>query len=259
MNTVTSADGTPIAVEVAGSGPAVVLVGGAFNDRTTVAGLAAALQDSFTTVVYDRRGRGDSGDTPPYAVQREVEDLRAVTGSVDGPVALLGHSSGAILVLEAALAGVPARRLVAYEPPWLSAPGVTDPIGPDELSALVQRGDRDGAVEAWMTRVIGLPPGAVAGMRESPAWGWFTGLAHTLPYDMAVTGGHEVPAARLAAIDVPTLVVDGGNSPAEMRGAAAGAAAAIPGARYETVAGEDHAILQRPAAFVPLLREFLLG
>lgn len=234
-----------------------MLVGGAFNDRATVGGLAAALSGAFTTVVYDRRGRGDSGDTAPYAVEREIEDLRAVVDAAGGPVSLFGHSSGACLVLEAVAAGVPAERAVAYEPPWMAAAGVTEPIGPDELAAFVGRGDRDGAVDAWMTRVIGLPPGAVAGMRESPAWGWLTGMAHTLPYDMRVTGGTEVPAARLAAIGAPVLVVDGGTSPPEMRAAAAAAAAAIPGARHETVPGEDHAILQRPAALVPLLREFL--
>lgn len=255
MQKVTSADGTSIAVETRGSGPAVVLVGGAFNDRTTVAALAEELAGGFTAITYDRRGRGDSGNALPWSREREFEDLRAVAGEAGG-AALVGHSSGAILVLEAVAAGLPTRRLVAYEPPWKGVPGVPFP-DPAELSALVAAGDRGGAVEAFMTGAAGVPPEAVAGMRQSPDWAWFEAFAHTLPYDVAITGAPSVPAERLARISVPTLVVDGGDSPADMRSAAAGAAAAIPGARYETLAGEDHAILQRPAALVPLLREFL--
>jgi pimeloyl-ACP methyl ester carboxylesterase len=256
---VISADGTSIVTETAGSGPAVVLVGGAFNDRTTVAALAEALAPEFTTIRYDRRGRGDSGDTAPWAPEREFEDLAAVIAGAGGPAAVVGHSSGAVLAMLAVAAGVPVTRLVAYEPPWTvpaGRRGSTDLAG--RISAAVAAGRPGDAAALFLAEAAGVPAPVIEQMRGSDEWGWFERFAGSLPYDVRLSDQvHGVPAAELGRIAVPTLVVDGADSSPEMRAAAAGAAAAVPGARYETLPGEDHGILRRPAALVPLLRDFL--
>jgi pimeloyl-ACP methyl ester carboxylesterase len=259
MQTITSADGTPLAVESEGTGPAVVLIGGAFNDRSTVAGLAAALAPYFTTHRYDRRGRGDSGDTPPYAVEREVEDLAAVIEHAGGHAHVFGHSSGAVLALEAAARGVAIDRVVAYEPPYVvgdrEAPGA-DLL--DRLRALLAAGRRGDAAALFLTESVGLPPFVVDGMRGSAEWAWMEAFADSLPADVALCGpGQALPTTRLAAVGVPTLVLDGGESPAWMRSAARAVAAAVPGAAGETVPGEDHGVLHHPEALVPVLRRFL--
>ena len=279
MQTITSADGTPLAVTSAGTGPAVILVGGAFNDRSTVAGLAAALAPSFTVLRYDRRGRGDSGDTPPVAgaasaagavgglgaagvvgaVEREVEDLAAVIAHAGGTAHVFGHSSGAVLALEAAARGVPVDRLVAYEPPYVvgdrSAPAADLP---DRLGELLAAGRRDDAVALFLTESAGVPGFVVDGMRDAPEWAFLTALAPSLPYDVALfPPGQGLPAERLGAVRVQTLVLDGGESPAWMRAAAAAVAAAVPGAVAETLPGQDHGVLHQPEALVPVLRRFL--
>ena len=264
MQTITSADGTPLVVTSAGTGPAVILVGGAFNDRSTVAGLAAALAPSFTVLRYDRRGRGDSGDTRPVAgaagaVEREVEDLAAVIAHAGGTAHVFGHSSGAVLALEAAARGVPIDRLVAYEPPYVvgdrSAPAADLP---DRLGELLAAGRRDDAVALFLTESAGVPGFVVDGMRDSPEWAFLAALAPSLPYDVALfPPGQGLPAERLGAVRVPTLVLDGGESPAWMRAAAAAVAAAVPGAVAETLPGQDHGVLHQPEALVPVLRRFL--
>lgn len=259
QTTTTSADGTPLAVSAAGTGPAVVLVGGAFNDRSTVAGLAAALAPWFTVLRYDRRGRGESGDTPPAAVERELEDLAAVLAHAGGRAHVVGHSSGAVLALEAAARGVAIDRLVAYEPPYVVGdrePVPTDLL--DRLRALVAAGRRSDAVALFLTESAAVPGFAVEGMRGSPEWSWMEALAPSLPYDVALfPPGQGLPVERLGRVRVPTLVLDGGASPAWLRGAAAAVAAAVPGAVARTVPGEDHGVLHRPEALVPVLRDFL--
>jgi pimeloyl-ACP methyl ester carboxylesterase len=253
---VSSADGTSIAVERAGEGPPVILIGGAFNDRSTVAGLAAVLAPEFTAVTYDRRGRGDSGDTPPYAVEREIDDLAAVISYAGGPAGVFGHSSGAVLALEAAASGLDITQIAAYEPSYV-VEGTRPRPGDDlvgRLEALLGQGDRDGAVVLFQTEVVGLPAEMIEGMRGSPMWGWFTGLAHTLPYDVTLCGpGMRLPASRLAAITVPVLAIGGGASPPWLPTAAQAVADAVPGGRYVTLDGQDHGVLQQPGALRPLL------
>jgi pimeloyl-ACP methyl ester carboxylesterase len=258
FETVSSADGIPIAVQRNGSGPPVILIGGAFNDRSTVAGLAAVLADGFTAVTYDRRGRGDSGDAASYAPEREIDDLAAVIGHAGGPAEVFGHSSGAILALEAAARGLDISKVAAYEPTYViegTRPRPGDDLA-DRLQGLLDRGDRDGAVALFQTEVVGLPAEMIEGMRGSPMWGWFTGLAHTLPYDVTLTGpGMRLPAGRLAAITVPVLAIGGGASPPWLPAAARAVAEAIPGGRYVTLDGQDHGVLQQPGA----LRDLLTG
>ncbi|MBW8484903.1 alpha/beta fold hydrolase [Actinomadura parmotrematis] len=259
--TVTSADGTTIAVETAGDGTPVVLIGGAFNDRSTVAGLAAALAPHVAAVTYDRRGRGGSDDKDPagFRVEREVEDLAAVLAHVGGSAGVFGHSSGALLALEGVLSGLPISRLAMYEPPVI-VPG-TRPAPPagalERLRALTEAGDRDAAAALFLTEQVGVPAEVVEGMKSGPAWGFMSGQAHTLGYDVAVSARNADPRdARLAAIGVPVLVQNGGAGEAWMAEGAAALAASVPGARHEVLPGEDHAVLQRPENLAPSLAAF---
>ncbi len=270
FTTVTSADGTPIAVERTGDGRPVILIGGAFNDRSTVAGLAAVLAPDVTAFAYDRRGRGDSGDRTDsgdradsgdnLAVERELEDLAAVIKHAGGSAAVFGHSSGGVLALEAARRRLAVDKLAVYEPSYVPdgtrARPAADMI--DRIRALLAAGQRDEAAALFMTEQVGVPAEMVGGMRASEMWGWFTGLAHTLPYDLAVCGpGCVLPADRLATIEVPALAIDGGESWDWIRAATRGVADAIPGARYVTLDGQDHGVLNQPEALRPVLIDFL--
>jgi pimeloyl-ACP methyl ester carboxylesterase len=251
MSTVTSADGTTIAFERTGDGPAVILVGGAFNDRTTVADLAKLLSSDFTVYIYDRRGRGGSADAPDYTATREIEDLAALIAHAGGSAHVFGHSSGAVLALAAARQGLPIGKLVAYEPPF--APHLTGLL--DRLRKLVKEDRRDEAAVAFLTEAGGAPAEVVAGMQAGPMWGWFTGLAHTLPYDVELCA--TVAVESLAAVDIPVLAIGGGDSPPALTEPARAVAATVPGARHLTMDGHDHSVLQEPAALGPVLREFL--
>lgn len=268
LERVSSSDGTQIALEATGTGRPVVLIGGAFNDRTTMTGLARVLAPHYRAVTYDRRGRGDSGDsgdasadyTAGYAVEREMDDLRAVIDHVGGTAALFGHSSGAVLALEAAMRGVPVERVAAYETPFIpegARPRPAADVGA-RLVSLVRAGDRDGATAFYQTEVIGLPAEMVAGMRHSDMWGYLTGLAHSLPYDYALfEAGCPVPAARLAEVTVPVLAIAGSNTFPWLAQATAQVAGAVPGGRFLSLEGQDHGVLQQPEALLPCLREFL--
>jgi pimeloyl-ACP methyl ester carboxylesterase len=255
METITAADGTTIAAERTGSGPAVVLVGGAFNDRSTVAGTAAALAADHTAWTYDRRGRGGSSRLGPWpgagaAVDAEIADLAAVLAAAGGAAVLVGHSSGAQLALEAAARGLPMSRVVAYEPPYVVA-GTRPEPGADLADRLATLPPAE-ATALFLHEGVGLPAEVVDSMAGSPEFGFMQTLAHTLPYDSALGGVASLPG--LARIAVPTLVLDGGESPDWMRAGAAAAAAAVPGAAYRTVPGEDHSILHHPEVFAAALR-----
>ncbi|MEU2893862.1 alpha/beta fold hydrolase [Streptomyces albidoflavus] len=255
MDTVVSRDGTPIVHETRGSGPALVLVGGAMTTREHAARLAGLLADSFTVVTYDRRGRGRS-DTRPYAVRREVEDLAEVIRAVGGPAALYGVSSGAALALHAAV-GPAVSRVALYEPPFTV--GGADPSRREayrsRLVALLAADDRGGAVELFMTH-IGLPPELIAGARQSPAWPGLEAVAPTLAYDDALLGDGAPPLDRLALVSVPALVMAGSASPPAMTEAARAVAEALPDGTYRELDGQSHDVA--PEAVAAALREFLL-
>ncbi|MFU8873917.1 alpha/beta fold hydrolase [Micromonospora sp. SL4-19] len=258
VDTVRSADGTTIAYETAGEGPPIILVGGAFNDRSTTRPLATALASDFTVYGYDRRGRGDSGDAAPYAVQREIEDVAALIDRAGGTAYLYGLSSGAILAAFAAAEGLPVRGLALFEPPFQAEPhGGAKPGLAGRLTELVSAGRRGDAVALFLTDAVGVPAGAVAGMRDMPEWAWMEGLAHTLAYDSTVTGDGALPAARLATIAVPTVVADSTGSPDWLREAAAATAGAIPHATHLSLAGGFHEV--PPEVLAPALRAALLG
>ncbi|MEU8218817.1 alpha/beta fold hydrolase [Micromonospora taraxaci] len=255
---VRSADGTPIAFERSGAGPALVLVGGAFNDRNTTRALGEALAPDFTVFGYDRRGRGHSGDTAPYEIGREIDDLAAVIAAAGGSAALYGISSGAVLAALATAQGLPVTGLVLFEPPFQvgSHVGVRKDITA-QLIELIAADDRDGAVEAFLTTSVGLPAEAVAGMRAQPMWGALTAIAHTLPYDAVITAGGRLPADRLTTITAPTLAVDSTGSPQWLRDGSRAAAEAVPGGRSVSLDGGNHEV--PPSTLAPALREFLLG
>lgn len=258
---VKSADGTRIAYEISGDGPPVILVDGALCYRASGPSrpLAARLASRFTVACYDRRGRGDSGDTPPYAVAREVEDLAALIDEVGGSASVYGISSGAALALEAAAHVDGVRKLALYEAPFIVDD--THPPRPEDYLArmdeLVAAGRRGDAVRMFL-RTVGVPAFGLMIMRLMPVWRKLTAVAHTLPYDLRVLGdtgsGRPLPADRWATATVPTLVMDGGKSPAWMRNAMRALADVLPDARYRTLPGQTH--LLKPQALVPVLREF---
>jgi pimeloyl-ACP methyl ester carboxylesterase len=257
MSTVTSADGTTIAYERSGAGPALVLVDGAMCHRAAgpMRPLAAALQEHFIVYAYDRRGRGDSSDTPPYAVAREVEDLRAVIAAAGGRAHVYGISSGAALAMATAAAGrlghgVEVTKLALYEPPFIAeaGDGARAKEYTERLTDLLDAGRRGDAVALFMAHV-GLPEQAIAGMRAQPGWAGLEAIAPTLAYDDRVLG--DGPPRDVA---VPTLVLSGGASPHFLRSAAAATAEAIPGAEHRTLDGQTHDVA--PDALAPVLVEF---
>lgn len=256
-----SADGTEIAFELAGDGRPLVVVGGALNARGSAGPLVEALSSSFTVIAYDRRGRGDSGDTAPYAVEREIEDLVAVIRAVGGPALLLGHSSGAALALEAARGRSDVDALVVYEPPFVVDD--TRPPVPDgyvrRLDELVGDGRRGDAVAYFLEAGVGLPRAAVDGMRVSPMWPSLEDLAHTLAYDGRVMGGRTTGRpfrpGEWDEVTVPVLVVDGGDSPAWQRNSARALADALPNAEHLTLDGQTHEV--SPTALASAVAWFL--
>jgi pimeloyl-ACP methyl ester carboxylesterase len=257
MPTVTSTDGTTIAYERSGSGPALVLVDGAMCHRAggPMRPLAARLRDSFTVYAYDRRGRGESSDTPPYEVAREVDDLRAVIGAAGGAAYVYGISSGAALALATAAAGPGITRLALYEPPFLA--GIDDSTRAKEyterLRALLDAGRRDDAVAAFMNHV-GIPEQMIAGMRAQPGWAAMAAIAPTLAYDDEILAGGAVPRDLAPRITVPVLFLSGGASPPNLQQAAKAAADAFPTAAHRTLDGQTHDV--SPDALAPVLVEF---
>jgi pimeloyl-ACP methyl ester carboxylesterase len=255
MNRVTSRDGTPIAYERMGTGPAVILATGALDDGAENAPLARELAGDFTTYNYHRRGRGESGDTQPYALEREIEDLAALIDAAGGSAHLYGVSSGGALAMEAAAAGLAVGRLAVYEVPYMvGAEAVQrwrDYVG--RLQAALAAGRRGEAGELFM-RLAGSPDEQVAQARSSQYWPGVEALAHTLAYDAACVGDGEPPTERLAKITQPTLVATGGADPF-FDLAADAIAAAVPNAERLTLQGQGHAVDAK--AMASELRRFL--
>ncbi|WP_437931341.1 alpha/beta fold hydrolase [Sorangium sp. So ce291] len=251
MKKTTSRDGTTIAFDQTGQGAPVILVMGAFNDRTTGAPLAAHLARRFTVLAYDRRGRGDSGDAATYAIDREVEDLDAVIQAAGGAAAVFGYSSGAPLALAAAARGLAITRLALYEAP---------PLQPAEhtqaLASLVAAGRRGDAVEYFQRRMVGIPDEVVAQLRHAPFRPALEAMAHTLVYDATIVADGRITAA-LAEVRQPALAIAGGAGAPVMRQVAETLAAQLPGGRAVTIEGATHDIA--PALLVPVLEPFLDG
>jgi pimeloyl-ACP methyl ester carboxylesterase len=264
MQTVTSKDGTKIAFDKVGSGPMIILVNGALAYRTidpTMAQLAELLGKHFTVYNYDRRGRGDSGDTQPFAREREIEDLQALVEHAGGKTMVLGFSSGSVLSLDAAAVTSGITRVAMYEPPFI-IDGSREPAPADyaeHLKTLITRGKRDEAVEYFLMQVVGAPAEQVAGMKQDQAiWSALTGIARTIPYDAAVLGnvlqGKPLPTDRWARVNVPVLVADGSASEAWMHHAADALSKVLPDARRQTLEGQTH--IADPKVLAPVVVEF---
>ncbi|GGV25439.1 alpha/beta hydrolase [Streptomyces filipinensis] len=253
----TSRDGTSLAYEVIGQGPTVILVSGAMSTGGTVAPLAQRLADRCTAVVYDRRGRGESGDTKPYAVEREVEDLAALLDAVGGEAALFGVSSGGALVLQAVARGLPAVRAAVYEVPYtdfLPGGAEREAAYKEQLNKALADGRRGDAVELFL-RLTGLAEEMIQRARQSPMWAGMEAVAPSLAYDDTVMGDGLLPRDRLAAISVPVLVVAGGASPDWMREASREVSRAVPEGAYSELAGQTHMV--EPDVLGPVLAAFL--
>jgi pimeloyl-ACP methyl ester carboxylesterase len=254
MPHVTSKDGTPIAYDRQGAGPALILVGGGLDDGAENVPLAGELARSFTVYNYARRGRGDSGDTPPYALQREIEDIEALIAEAGGSAHLYGVSSGGALALEAAAAGVAVDRIGVYEVPY----SVGDEDARrwreyvERLAAVLAEGRRGDAVELFM-RVAGASEENIAGARSLPVWPSLEALAPTLAYEAACLGDGR-PPAHFATIAQPTLVATGGGAEFfEQAGDAL--AASLPHAERLVIERQGH--VADPKAVTPVLERFL--
>jgi pimeloyl-ACP methyl ester carboxylesterase len=259
MAHVKSKDGTTIAYERSGSGPALILVDGAMCSRAFGPSpkLTPLLARHFTVYAYDRRGRGQSGDAGPYAPAREVEDIAALVDAAGGSASLLGLSSGGALSLEAAAAGLPIERVVAYEPPYVDETGQRgggEHLG--RLNYLVAVGRRRDAVKYFMRDMVGLPAPVVVLMQLMP-WIWrkLEAVAHTLPYDAALMTEFRIPRARFASIARPVLVMNGSKTDARLKDAVRAIAQAVPGAQHRELAGQTHNV--RPGVLTPAVVEFL--
>jgi pimeloyl-ACP methyl ester carboxylesterase len=260
---VTSKDGTRIAFDRTGEGPPVILVSGALGNRSFPHPLGGLLAPHHTVVVYDRRGRNESGDTPPYATHREIEDIDALISEAGGDANVFGMSSGAVLALEAAASGLAVKKLVLYEPPLIvddSRPPVPEDYVP-HIKELIAKGRRGDAVEYFLTAAVRVPTEFVAGMRAEPMWPGMEAVAHTIPFDGAIMeglmSGRPLPADRVkrwASYTEPTLVVDGGASEQFMHRGADALAKVMPNAQRRTLEGQTHDV--NAEVLAPVLIEF---
>ncbi len=261
MRTVTSKDGTPIAFDQSGQGSALILVDGALCYRAfgPMGPLAAQLAPRFTVYTYDRRGRGESGNTLPFAVEREVEDIAALIAEAGGSAFVYGISSGAALAFEAARQ-LPAAitRLALYEPPYTTDAERIQHFKEyrAQLENLLAAGRGGDGVELFM-RLVGAGDEGVAGMRQSPVWPQFEAVAPTLPYDAAELGDSAVPTERAASLMMPTLVMAGGETFPFIQVAAQTLAGALPRGQHRTLEGQTHEVAAE--ALAPVLAEFFLS
>lgn len=238
MKLIKSEDGTRIAFDRSGSGPPLVIVLGAFCDRSSSKPLAALLAPSYTVYEYDRRGRGDSDNGLPCSVEGEVQDLAAVIAATEERPFVYGHSSGGALALEAAARGVEMRRLAVYEPPYTGDRDPGSEFG-QHLDQLVAAGRRDQAAEQWMA-VTGTPAPIIESIKSSPGWAQRQALAHTLSQDLRLANNGEVPIERLRRIDFPVLAVAGSASPPWAAATIATLAGVLPHVKTHVADGQHH-------------------
>lgn len=259
MDTVYSADGTPIAYSRSGAGPPLVLVHGATADHTRWQPVLPLLEPYYTVYAVDRRGRGSSGDNEPYAIEREFEDVAAVVDAIGEPVDLLGHSFGAFCALEAALLTRNIRKLILYEPPQPGVEGTLPPETAKRMQALLDAGDRDGVIAAFLQDVAGMPPEQVEMMRSLPAWHGRTAAAHTiLRESRAIEAYGRFDAGRYSTINTPTLLLLGGDSPSIYRDSIDALHAALPNNRLVILPGQQHVAMNTaPDLFVREVLTFL--
>jgi len=264
MGTLISRDGTTIAYERLGDGPPLILVDGAlcYRQMGPMPSLAKRLARHFTVVLYDRRGRGESGNTLPWSVDRETEDIAALIAAVGGSAFLFGISSGGVLTLDVAARGLSVPKLAVYEPPFI-VDGSRSPVPGDfvpGLQQLLAEDNRNEVVKRFM-RLVGVPGIFIALMRFFPNWPKLAAVAHTVPYDLTILqgtqSGRPLPKERWASVLLPCLVMDGGKSPQWMRNGAKALGDLLPGAAYRTLPGQTHMV--KPEVLAPALIEFFAG
>lgn len=254
MEKVVSKDGTELAYDVYGSGPGLVLVAGGFTERSRYVADAEALSSTFTVVNYDRRGRGDSGDTLPYAVEREWEDLEAVR-SATGARFACAYSSGSMVLFQA---GLPFEKQAVMEPPFRveGAPQAPERYI-ERLQEFVDAGNPGGAAELFMVEAVGQPREVVDQIRQTPMWAGMEAIAHTLVYDGLQLGDSAVPTELLSSIDVPTLALYSNTSPEWLKDSVKQTAAALPNARAEGHDGTFHTL--PPETMARALTDYFLS
>jgi pimeloyl-ACP methyl ester carboxylesterase len=262
MASTVSKDGTKIAYDKTGQGPVLISVAGAFQDRMAMRVYAGPLSEHFTVYNYDRRGRGESGDSQPYAIEREIEDIDALIQEAGGSAFVFGGSSGGVLTLDAAAHGSNITKLAIYEPPFV----VDDSRNPvpenivDQLRDLISSGRRGDAAEIFMTKGSLMPVDMVAGMRAQPFWPSVEAVAHTLVYDAMIMDGtmrgEPLPVDRWKTVTIPTLVIYGGAGPAWSRNAAQALVALLPNAEQRALEGQFHDLT--PEVLTPVLEKFFL-
>jgi pimeloyl-ACP methyl ester carboxylesterase len=244
QETVTSKDGTRIACWRSGEGSPLVLIHGTAADHSRWRPVLPAFEERFTVCAVDRRGRGGSGDSDDYAIEREFEDVSAVVDSLGEPVNMLGHSYGALCALEAALLAMNVRKLVLYDP-GIEVAG--QEIYPHEvierLEALLGAGDRDGVVATTMREVAGLPPETVEYMRSQSIWQARLDAAHTIPRELRAVKAYGLDAKRFRDLELPTLLLSGGDSPAALKKAAEAVDEKLPNSRMVVMSGQGHAAM----------------
>jgi pimeloyl-ACP methyl ester carboxylesterase len=260
MDKATSRDGTAIAFDRLGDGPPVILVCGAMCDRALMRPTAEELAKHFTVFNYDRRGRGESGDTAPYAVEREIEDIGALVAEAGGTASVYGHSSGAALVLHAAAHGLPVAKLALHDPPYTpddeKARRTSREYGRN-LKAILSEDRRGDAVELFMT-LVGMPKEMIEGIRRTPGWAELEAMAPTLAYDSEVMGdvGRDgtIPIDQASGVTAPALVLTGGADYPWMTDVGRRLADALPNGRHRVLEGQEHSV--PPEVLVPVLEEF---
>jgi pimeloyl-ACP methyl ester carboxylesterase len=266
MLTVTSADGTRIAYDRYGDGPAVILISGALGYRKfkKFEQIATALSEHCTVINYDRRGRGDSGEAGPVSVQREVDDVAALIESVGGRASLWGWSSGGAVALRAAAADIGVEKLAVYETPFKTDPEAKYPADDygARLEQIVAAGDHAGAAKHFMRNAVGIPGPMVAMMSVLPMFRRFAVNGLTLTFDYAALGDHNMHGSPLqaeewATVSCPTLVAYGAKTVAGLKHASRALADVLPNATLHELPGQNHNV--SPSAIVPLLAEFVAG
>jgi pimeloyl-ACP methyl ester carboxylesterase len=258
METIRSKDGTHIAYERSGTGPALVLVHGTTADHTRWAPVLPMLEQTFTVYAVDRRGRGQSGDAVDYSLDREYEDIAAVVSSIPAQVNLLGHSYGALISLEATLRVTNLNRLILYEPPIPSGVPIYPPGARTKIQALLDVGDREGVLLAFYRDVVGMPEHQIAVMRREPAWAARVAAAHTIPREFA-DEDYVFEPSRFKNLDVPTMLLEGENSPDHHKAGTGALHAVLPNSRIVVIPGQQHvAMSTAPELFVCLVTGFLM-
>jgi pimeloyl-ACP methyl ester carboxylesterase len=251
MMTITSKDGTTIAYARSGHGSPLVVVHGTTADHTRWAPILAPLEQRFTVYALDRRGRGASGDSAVYSIEREFDDVAALVDSIGEPVVLLGHSYGALCSLEAALRTIRVYTLVLYEPPIpvglpIYAPGVIE-----RLQALLEKGDKAGVVTNFFTEIVHMPDGELKTLQSLPDWRARVAAAHTIPRELRAGEDYRFEPARFMALKTPTLLLLGGDSPPFFKAAIDAVHAALPSSRLVILPGQQHVAMNTaPTLFV---------